>query len=74
MDTKPFEILVDPHNKVLFSLDFNPGEDLLVNSLSNSSVIQRIRAAKELIKVPQKNPRVIINILDWQQHFFQEIR
>ena len=51
MDSKPFEVRIDPNNKVLFSLEFNPGEDLLINSLQNSpNIVHRIRAAKELIK------------------------
>eukprot|EP01103_Thecamoeba_quadrilineata_P014938 TRINITY_DN4575_c0_g1_i1.p1 TRINITY_DN4575_c0_g1~~TRINITY_DN4575_c0_g1_i1.p1 ORF type:complete len:885 (-),score=193.57 TRINITY_DN4575_c0_g1_i1:87-2741(-) len=49
---KPAMIRIDPNNKLLFSLEFNPGLDLLSNALRDApDVLTRIRAANELAKI-----------------------
>eukprot|EP00276_Gloeochaete_wittrockiana_P010804 CAMPEP_0184647398 /NCGR_PEP_ID=MMETSP0308-20130426/4314_1 /TAXON_ID=38269 /ORGANISM="Gloeochaete witrockiana, Strain SAG 46.84" /LENGTH=897 /DNA_ID=CAMNT_0027078317 /DNA_START=88 /DNA_END=2781 /DNA_ORIENTATION=- len=49
---KPAQVIIDPHSKVLFKLDFNPGQDLLTRTLTEApSVIHRIWAASELVKI-----------------------
>jgi aminopeptidase N len=48
---KPTQVRFDPECKALFSLEFNPGADLLKSALKESPDIRsRIHAAKELIK------------------------
>ncbi|MHA1648308.1 MAG: M1 family aminopeptidase, partial [Promethearchaeota archaeon] len=51
-DKKPTQIVLDPDFITLFSLDFNPGTDMLINQLQSESnnIIDRIRAAGELAK------------------------
>lgn len=49
-DTKPDVITIDPDYKLLCSLSFNPGTDLLINQLKTINYIAKIRAAKELSK------------------------
>ncbi len=51
-DKKPKQIVLDPNYETLFSLDFNPGTDMLINQLQSKSnnIIDRIRAAGELAK------------------------
>jgi hypothetical protein len=52
LSNKPVSVEIDPNDSLLFSLDFNPGIELLNHTLSHSkSVAHRIWAAKELIKV-----------------------
>jgi hypothetical protein len=48
----PSHILIDPDYSFLFSLSFNPGEDILVNVLNDSKapLPHRIWAIKELVK------------------------
>jgi len=47
---KPRQISLDPESKVLFSLEFNPGDDLLKRTLTEAGEIRtRIWAAEELI-------------------------
>jgi len=51
MAKPPLAIRVDPGRKTLFSLDFNPGEDLLRRAMAEGrDVWSRIRAVRELIK------------------------
>ncbi len=51
-DNKPTQIVLDPDFITLFSLDFNPGTDMLIHQLQSDSnnIIERIRAAGELAK------------------------
>ncbi len=49
-EEKPVQVLLDPNHKLLFSLDFNPGDDLLLYQLQHGDVIARICAAQELAK------------------------
>jgi aminopeptidase N len=52
LESKPVGLRIDPENKVLFSLDLNPGFDILVYTLNNAQDIKnRIWAGKELAKV-----------------------
>jgi len=52
VDAKVSQVLIDPENKVLFSIDFNPGQDILENVLTHGqNIFSRIWAAKELIKM-----------------------
>lgn len=56
VDSKPVELRVDPLNKVLFSLDFNPGNDLLSRTLRKGpTVIHRLWAAKELLNTGKRS-------------------
>lgn len=56
-DKKPKQIVLDPNYKTLFSLEFNPGTDMLIHQLKSDSnnIIDRIRAAGELAKEGKKN-------------------
>ncbi len=54
VDEKPLQILLDPECKTLFSLEFNPGDDLLIHQLDHKSVILRILATRELLKKGKK--------------------
>ncbi|MHA1610798.1 MAG: M1 family metallopeptidase [Promethearchaeota archaeon] len=47
---KPLQIRIDPGFQTLFSLEFNPGEDLLKRQLQKSDTIGKIFAAVELGK------------------------
>ena len=50
--TKVKLIRIDPDCKVLFSLEFNPGEEILEATAKEAKdVISRVRAYKELIKI-----------------------
>ena len=51
-DKKPKQIVLDPDFVTLFSLEFNPGTDMLIHQLQSDSnnIIDRIRAAGELAK------------------------
>ena len=52
---KPKQVRLDPQSRVLFKLDFNPGDDLLRRTLTErGSVRGRIRAAVELIKTGRR--------------------
>jgi aminopeptidase N len=52
---KPTQIRFDPGCKALFSLEFNPGADLLKSALTKAPDIRsRIHAAKELIKTGRR--------------------
>jgi aminopeptidase N len=53
-DKKPLQIRLDPDYKMLFSLDFNPGDELLIRQLESVNVIGKILAAKELVKEGKK--------------------
>jgi aminopeptidase N len=45
-------VRIDPGLKILFSLDFNPGEDILFNTLKSSKdIFNKIRSGLELIKI-----------------------
>jgi len=47
---KPKQVVLDPDSKVLFSAKFNPGDDLLLRTLTEAGEIRvRIAAATELI-------------------------
>jgi aminopeptidase N len=49
LERKPDQVRVDPHNRTLLKLAFNPGDDLLRTQLTDApDVIGRIRAAREL--------------------------
>ncbi len=47
---KPLQVRIDPDYKLLHTLDFNPGKDLLRYQLVNGNAIGRILAAHELAK------------------------
>jgi aminopeptidase N len=47
---KPLQVRLDPEFKLLFSLEFNPGKDLLKYQLISGNVMGRILAARELAK------------------------
>jgi len=48
---KPQQIALDPGSKALFSIEFNPGDDLLKRTLTDAPEIRtRIWAAEELIR------------------------
>lgn len=50
--SKPKVIRLDPHGKVLITLDFNPGEPILASTAESAKdVVSRIRAYQELIKI-----------------------
>lgn len=49
-ETKPLQIRLDPELKLLFSLDFNPGVDILKRQLRLGNIVGRIIAAQELAK------------------------
>jgi aminopeptidase N len=49
-DTRPLQVRIDPDSKLLFSLDFNPGKDILKYQIINGNMIGRILAAHELAK------------------------
>ncbi|QEE14254.2 M1 family aminopeptidase [Promethearchaeum syntrophicum] len=51
-DKKPKQIVLDPNFITLFSLEFNPGSDMLIHQLRSdaNNIIDRIRAAGELAK------------------------
>ncbi|MCP4760341.1 MAG: hypothetical protein GY870_01085 [archaeon] len=53
-DKNPKQILIDPDYKTLFSLDFDPGIDLLNRQLETGNLICKIRAAKELAKAGKR--------------------
>ncbi|UYP45490.1 hypothetical protein NEF87_001775 [Candidatus Lokiarchaeum ossiferum] len=54
VDKKPLQVVLDPECKTLFSLEFNPGDELLIRQLTHKSVILRILAARELLKKGKK--------------------
>ena len=54
VDKKPLQIVLDPECKTLFSLEFNPGDELLIRQLNHKSVILRILATRELLKKGKK--------------------
>ncbi len=61
-EKKPLQIRIDPEFHTLFSLDFNPGEDLLKRQLQKSDMIGKIFAAVELGKIGSfKNLDAIAN-------------
>ena len=48
----PTLIRIDPEVKILFSLSFNPGEDILFNTLKKSKdIFNKIRCGIELVKI-----------------------
>lgn len=50
MESKPDMVRIDPHNKLVMKLDFDPGQDLLLSQLEHApDVIGRIQAAKALV-------------------------
>jgi len=52
ISSQPVQIWVDPENKVLFSLDLNPGQDILERVLTDApNIFHRIWAAKELAEI-----------------------
>lgn len=52
---KPEFVRIDPHNKLVIKLDFNPGDDMLRAQLTGASdVIGRILAARELVKTNKR--------------------
>ncbi|MFX0094027.1 MAG: M1 family aminopeptidase, partial [Candidatus Hodarchaeota archaeon] len=53
-EKKPIQIRIDPAYKVLFSLDFNPGFDMLIRQLKTANLIGRIQASYELAKDGKK--------------------
>lgn len=61
MEADPDVVRVDPHQKVLFKLEFNPGDEKLRRQLTEApDVIGRIFAAEELAKTGRrKNIRAI---------------
>ena len=51
-DAKPSYVRIDPEGKLLMSLDFNPGEELLFNIATKAAdLVTRSRAYLELVKV-----------------------
>ncbi len=52
--SKPKQVRFDPDFKLLCSLEFNPGNEMLERQLKTGDVIQKIRAAKELTKKGKK--------------------
>ena len=52
-NSKPKSLLIDPNQKLLFPIDMNPGEDLLIDMAASTSadVINRIWAYRQLIKI-----------------------
>jgi aminopeptidase N len=51
-NSKPKSLRVDPNQKLLFPIDMNPGEDLLIDTIaSTADVINRIWAYRQLIKL-----------------------
>jgi aminopeptidase N len=51
-DSKPAQLLVDPDGKVLFSLEMEPGEDILYNTARHGrDLVNRIYAYQSLIKI-----------------------
>ncbi|MHA1112745.1 MAG: HEAT repeat domain-containing protein, partial [Promethearchaeota archaeon] len=52
--SKPKQIRIDPDFKLLCSLEFNPGTEMLEQQLKTGDVIAKIRAAKELTKKGKK--------------------
>jgi aminopeptidase N len=61
MDADPKSVRIDPHQKTLFKLEFNPGDEKLRRQLTGApDVIGRILAAEELAKTGRrKNVRAI---------------
>jgi hypothetical protein len=52
VSAKPTLIEIDPDDICLMELNFSPGVDLLTSSLTSSqSVVKRIWAGEELVKV-----------------------
>ena len=52
---KPKQIVLDPGSKALFSVEFNPGDDLLRRTLTDAPEIRaRIWAAEELIRTGKR--------------------
>lgn len=49
-ENKPLQVRLDPDLKLLFSLEFNPGADLLKRQLRHGNIMGRILAAQELAK------------------------
>ncbi|MHA1810624.1 MAG: M1 family aminopeptidase [Candidatus Heimdallarchaeaceae archaeon] len=66
-EKKPKLIQLDPDYKQLFSLEFNPGDDLLIRQLRIGNVIGRIQAIKELAKTGKRK-----NILTLKDHYLKE--
>ena len=53
--SNPTMIRVDPDMKVLFDLEFNPGEDILATTMEHASdIYNRIQAGKQLAKIGTK--------------------
>jgi aminopeptidase N len=50
-DTKPLQVRVDPLHKVLFTLDFKPSEEILIETARQGDVFSRIWAYRELINI-----------------------
>ena len=49
---KPKYVRIDPFGKVLFSLDMNPGEDVLEQTaLHAGDIVNRVWALEELVKI-----------------------
>ncbi|WP_457557077.1 M1 family aminopeptidase [Candidatus Harpocratesius sp.] len=48
---KPLRVQLDPDFHLLFSLEFNPGQDLLFQQLMKGNLIGKIFAAQELAKI-----------------------
>lgn len=53
--SRPEFVRVDPNNKLVIKLDFNPGEDMLAAQMSGAAdIIGRIQAGLELIKTNKR--------------------
>ena len=51
MNTKPVMVRINPENKVLVSIDMNPGEDILLNTAKDAKdIANRVWAFRELVK------------------------
>jgi len=66
-EKKPKSIQLDPDFKQLFSLEFNPGDELLIRQLETGNVIGRIRAIQELAKTGKRK-----NLLTLKDHYLKE--
>ncbi|MHA1776424.1 MAG: M1 family aminopeptidase [Promethearchaeota archaeon] len=48
---KPLQVRIDPEFHQLYSLEFNPGQDMLIRQLNTDVIIGKIHAAYELGKI-----------------------
>ncbi len=74
MDEKPDMVLVDPDNKLVKKLDFDPGQDLLFTQLTDGpDVVARIHAAKTLLA--SNKPKEISKVLaQYKQEAFWGVK